>query len=137
MLNEFDYELLPFPVVHDANDLNGYHPDEFSSVRSLHSKDWGKLGSTNFSEDTERSRWFKDNIVPEYISLLQSYRPERQYSNLKNFRGPSFAKESILDAFLKKFLRKDLDSIHTPQAFHYKKALTILNTLFSEQVRES
>ncbi len=129
LLNEFDYELLPFPVVHDANDLNGYHPDEFSSVRSLHSKDWGKLGSTNFSEDTDKSRWFKDNIVPEYISLIQSYRPEGQYSNLKNFRGPRFARESILDAFLKKFLRKDLDSIHVPQAFHYKKALTILNTL--------
>ena len=129
LVNEFAYELLPFPVVHDANELNGYHPDEFSSVRSLHSKDWGKLGTTNFSEDTERSRWFNDNVVPEYISLLQSCRPEGQYSNLKSFRGPHFAKESIVDAFLKKFLRKNLDSIHVPQAFHYKKALTILNTL--------
>jgi hypothetical protein len=56
LVNEFDYALLPFPVVHDANDLNGYHTDDFSKVRSLHARDWQRLDSVDFSEGTEKSR---------------------------------------------------------------------------------
>jgi mannosyltransferase OCH1-like enzyme len=58
-----------------------------------------------------------------------SHSPARQYESLKSFRGPQFPRGSILAAFLNLCFKNELSEIYKAQAFHYKKALNVLNSL--------
>ena len=126
--SEFPYEDFPFPVVHDANSFNGYHPDEYCMVQSLRPAGWKSLPSSAAPSAQPKALWFDGNIAPEYLTaLLQRPYGTPVYPELRLFRGPDFPVGSILESFAKNCLAVSLQDINKVKRYHFKKSLFTLN----------